>query len=116
MSYQKIAEVEDLWSGEMRGLEVNGERILLVNVDDQVYAYSDACPHQKSRLSEGRLTGKVIRCARHHWEFDVSTGGGVNPQTACLKAFPISLDGPCILVDIDPGVVSRAAVEGGSGE
>jgi toluene monooxygenase system ferredoxin subunit len=49
MSFQKIAEVEDLWSGEMRGLELNGERVLLVNVDDHIYAYADACPHQRSR-------------------------------------------------------------------
>ena len=115
MGYQKIAEVEDLWSGEMRGLEVNGERILLVNVDDHIYAYADACPHQKSRLSEGTLTGKVIRCARHHWEFDVCTGNGVNPQNTCLRMFPIRLDGQYILVDIDADVASRAS-EGGNTE
>ena len=114
MGYQKIAEVEDLWSGEMRGLEVDGERILLVNVDDQIHAYADACPHQKSRLSEGTLTGKVIRCARHHWEFDVCTGNGVNPQNTCLRVFPIRLDGQYIFVDIDADVALRAAVEEGN--
>jgi toluene monooxygenase system ferredoxin subunit len=116
MGYQKIAEVEDLWSGEMRGLEVNGERILLVNMDDHIYAYADVCPHQKSRLSEGTLTGKVIRCARHHWEFDVCTGNGVNPQKTCLRPFPIRLDGQYILVDIDADVALRAAVEEGNAE
>jgi toluene monooxygenase system ferredoxin subunit len=115
MGYQKIAEVEDLWSGEMRGLEVNGERILLINVDDRIYAYADACPHQKSRLSEGTLTGKVIRCARHHWEFDVCTGNGVNPQNTCLRMFPVRLDGQDIFVDIDADVASRAS-EGGNTE
>jgi toluene monooxygenase system ferredoxin subunit len=109
MGFQKIADVEDLWSGEMRGLEVNGERILLVNVDDHVYAYADACPHQKSRLSEGTLKARVIRCARHHWEFDVCTGSGVNPQNTCLRGFPIRLDGQDILVDID------ASAGGGNG-
>ena len=115
MGYQRIAEVEDLWSGEMRGLEVNGERILLINMDDHIYAYADACPHQKSRLSEGTLTGKVIRCARHHWEFDVCTGNGVNPQNTCLRMFPIRLDGQYILVDIDADVALRAAAERGNG-
>jgi toluene monooxygenase system ferredoxin subunit len=115
MGYQKIAEVEGLWSGEMRGLEVNGERILLINVDDRIYAYADACPHQKSRLSEGTLTGKVIRCARHHWEFDVCTGNGVNPQNTCLRMFPVRLDGQYIFVDIDADVASRAS-EGGNTE
>ena len=94
------------------GLEVNDERILLVNVDNHIYAYADACPHQKSRLSEGTLTDKILRCARHHWEFDVCSGSGVNPRNACLKMFPIRVDGEDILVDIDDGRSLGAGVDG----
>src|SRR5882757_3114405 len=101
MAFQKVAKMEDLWSGEMLGLEVNGERVLLVNVDNRIYAYADICPHQKSPLSEGTLTNKILRCERHHWEFDVCSGSGVNPRSACLKLFPIRVDGEDILVDID---------------
>lgn len=112
MGFQKVAKVEDLWSGEMMGLDVNGERILLVNVNNHIYAYADACPHQKSPLSEGTLTGTILRCARHHWEFDVCSGSGVNPQYACLKVFPIRVDGEDILVDIDDIRTSGTAPEG----
>jgi toluene monooxygenase system ferredoxin subunit len=112
MGFRKVAKIEDLWSGEMMGLEVNGERVLLVNVDNQIYAYADVCPHQKSPLSEGTLTDKILRCARHHWEFDVSSGSGVNPQNACLRVFPIRLDGEDILVDIDPVGTLGAGAEG----
>lgn len=83
------------------GLDADGNSILLVNVDDHVYAYAGACPHQKSRLSEGCLIGKTLRCARHHWEFDVRTGHGINPQNACLKVFPVSIESRDILLDID---------------
>jgi toluene monooxygenase system ferredoxin subunit len=101
MGFQKVAKIEDLWSGEMMGLEVNGERVLLVNVDHHIYAYADICPHQKSRLSEGTLADKILRCGRHHWEFDVCSGSGVNPRNACLKLFPTRIDGGNILVDMD---------------
>lgn len=112
MGFQKVARIEDLWSGEMLGVEVNGERILLVNVDNHIYAYADACPHQKSRLSEGTLTNRILRCARHHWEFDVCSGSGVNPQNTCLKVFAVRLNGEDILVDIDVVRTLGAAVEG----
>jgi toluene monooxygenase system ferredoxin subunit len=112
MDFQKVVKIEDLWSGEMMGLEVNGERILLVNVDNHIYAYADACPHQKSRLSEGTLTDKILRCARHHWEFDVCSGSGVNPQNSCLRVVPISLNGEDILVDIDALRTLGAVVDG----
>jgi toluene monooxygenase system ferredoxin subunit len=93
--------LDDLWSGEMMGLEVEGTSILLVNMDEHIYAYADACPHQQSRLSEGDLTGNILRCARHHWEFDVCTGRGINPRNACLRIFPIALESRDILVDVD---------------
>jgi nitrite reductase/ring-hydroxylating ferredoxin subunit len=85
----------------MMGLDVGGNSILLVNVDDHIFAYADACPHQKSRLSEGSLIGKTLRCARHLLEFDVCTGNGINPQNACLKAFPVSIESRDILLDLD---------------
>lgn len=101
MGFQRIAKIEDLWCGEMMGVEVSGERVLLVNVDNRIYAYADTCPHQKSRLSEGTLTDRILRCGTHHWEFDVCSGSGVNPMSACLKLFPIRIDGEDILVDLD---------------
>jgi toluene monooxygenase system ferredoxin subunit len=101
MSFQKVASLDDLWSGEMLGLDVGGNSILLVNIDDRIYAYANACPHQKSRLNEGNLIGKTLRCARHHWEFDVCTGHGINPESACLKVFPVSIKSRDVLLDLD---------------
>jgi len=112
MGFQRVAKVEDLWSGEMMSLEVNGEHILLVNIDNRIYAYADVCPHQMSRLSEGTLTDKILRCARHHWEFDVCSGVGVNPRNACLKMFPIRVDGEDILLDINDVRSLQAGVDG----
>lgn len=103
MTFRKVAALEELWSGEMISREVDGESILLVNIDDHIYAYADACPHQKSRLSEGTLIGTTIRCARHLWEFDACSGGGINPQNTCLQGFPVRLDGEDILVDATVG-------------
>ena len=111
MSLRKIASLDDLWSGEMMGLDVDGTTVLLVNVDDRIYAYWDACPHQKSRLSEGTLTGKMLRCASHHWEFDVCTGRGINPQNACLKALPVTVESRDIFLDLDDTRPTEAAAE-----
>jgi toluene monooxygenase system ferredoxin subunit len=112
MGFERVATTEDLWSGEMVGLEVDGRRILLVNIDDCIYAHLDACPHQDSRLSEGTLTDGILRCARHHWEFDVCSGAGVNPQNARLTSLPVKIEGYDILVDMDAVGVSGAAAQG----
>ena len=96
------------------GLDVSGNNILLVNIDDHIYAYANECPHQKSRLSEGSLTGKTLRCARHHWEFDVCTGQGINPRNACLKVFPVSIETRDILLDVDDERPTEPAAGGGN--
>jgi toluene monooxygenase system ferredoxin subunit len=112
MTFRRAASVEDLWSGETMALEIDGSAVLLINVDDRIYAYADACPHQKSRLSEGSLQGGTLRCARHHWEFDVRTGQGVNPRSACLRAFLVVVEGGDIHVDIDHAGPPEAAAAG----
>jgi toluene monooxygenase system ferredoxin subunit len=96
----------------MLALDVGGNSILLVNIDDHIYAYANACPHQKSRLNEGNLIGKTLRCARHHWEFDVCTGRGINPQSACLKVFSVSIESSDILLNLDDPSPAEGAAEG----
>jgi toluene monooxygenase system ferredoxin subunit len=100
MSFRRVAAKEELWSGEMICREIAGEPVVLINIENQIYAYADVCPHQRSRLSEGTLTEKTLRCARHQWEFEVCTGTGINPRNTCLKMFPVRLEGEDILIDV----------------
>lgn len=96
----------------MLAFDVGEDSILLVNIDNHIYAYANACPHQKSRLSEGSLIGKILRCARHHWEFDVCTGRGTNPQNVCLKVVPVRIESGDILLDLDDARTTEAATGG----
>ena len=101
MAFQKVVTLDDLWRGEMKGFVVEGRHLLLVNYDGTVHAYSDVCPHQRSSLGAGTLSGNVLTCATHHWQFDVSSGRGINPERACLEAFAVRIDNGDILVDVD---------------
>jgi len=72
--------------------------VLLCNIDGEVFAYEDRCPHLANPLSKGALDAQVLTCAAHEWAFDVRTGNGVNPTAACLRRFPVRIDGNTILV------------------
>jgi toluene monooxygenase system ferredoxin subunit len=97
-SFVRAVSVKDLWVGEMRAVDVSGQRVLLVNVDGQVRAYLDRCPHRGLPLSEGRLEGAVLVCSQHGWQFDARTGGGVNPACAALTPIPARVEGDDVLV------------------
>jgi toluene monooxygenase system ferredoxin subunit len=90
--------VDQLWEGDMVGVDLGDTPILLVNFDGKILAYENRCPHQASPLSEGDLDDNVLTCSRHLWCFDVTTGQGINPANARLKEFEAKVEGDRILV------------------
>lgn len=99
MDYLKVADYEDLWPGEMRGVEAGGRRILLVHHRSGISAFEDRCCHLGLPLSRGEFGGDVLRCFAHHWEYDPVTGAGINPRNVCLVRFPVKVQDGEILVD-----------------
>jgi toluene monooxygenase system ferredoxin subunit len=101
VSWRDTINVDDLWEGDMTAVLVDGEAVLLVNIDGQVRAYSNRCPHQASALDEGDLDGDTLTCAKHLWEFNATTGCGINPDNVQLKSFDCRVgDDGTIYVDI----------------
>jgi nitrite reductase/ring-hydroxylating ferredoxin subunit len=93
-----IADVRDCPPGAT--LEcVAGDRIVaLYNVDGQFHALDGICPHQGGPLGKGKLTGCIITCPWHGWQFDVVTGQHQTSQSLIHPQFEIKLDGPRILI------------------
>lgn len=82
-------------------VEVQGTQILLGRVQDRLFACLDRCPHAAAPLSQGRLTGCEIMCARHGWVFDVLTGDSIPGPTAFrLTQFPVKIEGPQVLISM----------------
>jgi len=79
---------------------VAGRKLLLVRIGDSVSAYEDRCAHLGLPLSGGRLEGNSLFCPAHEWEYDARTGRGLNPLSACLKSFPVTIDREEILVEL----------------
>jgi toluene monooxygenase system ferredoxin subunit len=100
MAFQKVATVDDLWSGEMLGLVVAGRKVLLVNLNGTIHAYEDKCAHLGVALSNGHLHGTHVTCRAHQWEYDLCTGRGCNPATVRLRTFAVQVEHGNILVDI----------------
>ena len=100
MAFTRVASVDELWSGEMRGCVVGNRRILVVRIDDATYAYEDRCAHLGVALSQGNLDGHVLTCEAHHWEYDARSGHGINPASARLTPVAVRVERGEILVDV----------------
>jgi toluene monooxygenase system ferredoxin subunit len=98
----EVANLDDLWEGEMVQSEVGGEPLILVNVAGEIFAYADRCPHLGTQLSSGRcLEDDLIVCPSHQWMFEAAGGTGLNPESACLRRYATRLDGDSVLVSVD---------------
>ena len=100
MPFEPIFADAELWDGDMTARRVDGHDLLLVRHNGVVYAYENRCAHQGVALSEGRLDGYVLTCRAHHWQYDVRSGSGVNPATACLRRFAVKIEDGNVFVDV----------------
>jgi nitrite reductase/ring-hydroxylating ferredoxin subunit len=87
----EVCGVGDIWDGEMASFRIHDFEILLVKLDGQIRAYDGRCPHQRAALVEGELSGTLLTCRAHHWQFDATTGAGINPQKSCLKRLRVEI-------------------------
>jgi toluene monooxygenase system ferredoxin subunit len=92
MSEDSGIPAEELWIGEMKGVVVRGRRVLVLRLEEGVFAYEDRCAHLGVPLSEGTLEAGVLTCRAHHFQYDARTGAGINPRDVRLSPVPLRVD------------------------
>jgi toluene monooxygenase system ferredoxin subunit len=103
VAFVRAVAAEELWRGEMRGLLLEGRRLLLVSTEQGVCAYEDRCAHLGIPLSTGTFAGGRITCSAHHFQYDACTGLGINPENVRLVPFPLRIEAGWIFVDLSRG-------------
>ena len=72
--FQPVADTDALKPGQMMRIDLAGRRLLLANVDGELFAVDDTCSHEDSSLYLGCLKGHHIKCSLHGSRFDLRTG------------------------------------------
>ncbi len=87
--------VDDLPPGEMKAVDVDGESVLILNIDGEPYAFRNICPKDDRRLplEGGRLTGNVLVCPWHNCGYDARSGKRADDEEDMpdLAVVPIAL-------------------------
>ncbi|MEX3776787.1 Rieske (2Fe-2S) protein [Pseudomonas sp. MYb118] len=71
--------------------EFEDKSLALFNVDGQLYAIDDSCPHQGASLCGGLLSGRVIQCCAHGLRFDLSSGYLLNSNLVKVRNYPVEI-------------------------
>lgn len=99
--FLKVADVRDLSKNQMRVYNVKGQEILVINIEGELYAVNNQCPHLGYPLYLGRLEGDVLVCGFHDAKFNVRTGKSIGPVTGKpLKTFQVKIHDSSIFVEV----------------
>lgn len=108
MTRYVIAPVSEVPPGARKIVEVAGRSLGVFNIDGEIFALRNRCPHQGGPLCTGRLSGflqasipgeyvysrpgEVLRCPWHGWEFDVRTGQSwFDPARTRVRSYEASV-------------------------
>ena len=97
----------DLGHDQLLGLKIAGDSVLVTRLDDQLFAFSAACPHAAGDLSKGGYYHGRIDCPDHGYRFDVRSGRVLwPPDEVCrLKRYQVlEVDG---WIKVRPGSAGR---------
>ena len=98
--WTRLAPVADCPPGAAVEL-VAGDRIVaLFNVEGTLYALDGVCPHQGGPLGQGELTGCIVTCPWHGWQFDLRSGQHQLSTQIVQPRFDVRVEGEWILVDL----------------
>ncbi|HEX5965392.1 MAG TPA: non-heme iron oxygenase ferredoxin subunit [Pyrinomonadaceae bacterium] len=87
-----VGTINDLRPGDCARFELpDGDELAVFNVNGEFYATGNLCPHRGAPLSEGVLSGHVIECGLHGWQFDVRTGECLT-VTETIKTYPLKIE------------------------
>lgn len=79
-----------------------GDIAVFRNMQDEIFALRDKCPHKGGPLSQGIIFGKTVACPLHNWNIALDTGIAVAPDEGCAASFPIKVDGKKVFLSLTP--------------
>jgi toluene monooxygenase system ferredoxin subunit len=101
MGYIRVADLDNLWDGEKNSVNVEGKKILILNIGNEIFALEDRCAHKAMALTNGKVEGGTITCPAHEWKYNVRTGEGINPKSAKIVTYPVKVEGKDIYIFLE---------------
>jgi 3-phenylpropionate/trans-cinnamate dioxygenase ferredoxin subunit len=119
MAKYVVGTLAEIPPGGRKVVEVEGRSIGVFNVDGELFALRNRCPHQGGPLCLGVRSGlalattpddlryvrrgEILRCPWHQWEFDIRTGQSwVDPAKTRVRRYDATVEPGSALLVADP--------------
>lgn len=99
-TWTRLIRASDCPPGSGAEAVAAGRVVAVFNLDGTFYALDGVCPHQGGPLARGDLSGCIVSCPWHGWQFDVRTGQHQFNAQIVQPHFAVRVEDDWILVDL----------------
>lgn len=106
--WTRLSAADEIPVGEGREFTV-GDRIVAlfrVGEGDEFHAVDGICLHAGGPIAQGALSGCVVTCPWHGWQYDVQTGQHCLTPRLKLDSFPVRVVDGQVEIDLGSGPAS----------
>ncbi len=113
MSHEfELGPLSDFAPDSARRVDVDGHRLAVVRLGDDVYVIGDRCSHADYSLAEGEVDAeeKTLECWKHGSAFSLETGEPTCfPATKPVPVYTATVEGDIIKVSVESGATTSEA-------
>ena len=86
--------------GEVTEVQVEAQAFCLANIEGELHALDNVCPHRQGPLGQGWIEGRTVLCPWHAWAFSVDSGTAEEPEHAQVKVYPLKSEEEGVYADV----------------
>ena len=92
--FQAVAKASEIRTDGLKLVDLDGEEVVIANVDGAFFAFGNECTHVGGPLVEGELEGETITCPWHGSKFNVKSGEVIEePAENPIPTYEVRLEG-----------------------
>ena len=99
-SWNRVAHVDQVPPGTGLEATIEDRIVAIYNVDGEFHAMDGICAHAGGPVATGTLTGCIVTCPWHGWQYDVTTGIHCLNDQICQERFAVKVEDDEIFVEL----------------
>jgi nitrite reductase (NADH) small subunit len=95
-----LISINEVLPGQSVEVVAEGRIFAVYNVDGTIHVLDGICPHAGGPLGKGSLSGNVVTCPWHGWQFDVTNGQHCLNATLCQPRYEVTVVNEMICISV----------------
>ena len=85
--WHRVGEAQAFSEGKATRVECEGRGLFIHSANGSFTVYDGQCPHQRTPIPLEALDGRTLKCPKHGWTFDITSGKCTAVGDRPLKRF-----------------------------